>query len=231
MSDAEDLTLKDLIRYYEMEEAVASAIKQKYGSIDKIPQVPERAISTQEAAWILISLFVIHPLWLLIADQLFFDIWPVTEAIRDFANTHYDGWFAVTMGAFFYVMLVGALMLAIGDSIHEYAKKDLARRSDSPLSFKYELRKLVRDLDSKWDREDRDARRAEIDLEALRRTRKREREEPMRAAWRRINLHKNDWGLAFEEPPETFRIAFFEAEKYSLNPALRIVNCLPSLPH
>lgn len=231
MHDAEDITLKDLIRYYEMEGAIASAIKQKYGSIEKIPQVPERAITTQEAAWVLISLFVIHPLWLMIVDQLVFDVWSVTEAIRDFGNSGHDRWFLVTMGTFFYIVIVGAIMLGIADSIHEYAKTGLRKSSGISLTFKHELRKIVRDFENKWDKEDRDARFAEIDLEALRRTRQREREEPMRSAWRRINLHKNDWGLAFEDPPESFKLAYFEAEKYNLNPALRIIDSLPSLTH
>lgn len=231
MHDAEDITLKDLIRYYEMEGAIASAIKQKYGSIEKIPQLPERAISTQEASWILIALFVIHPFWLIIVDQVFFDVWTVTEAIRDYGNSGRDRWFLVTMGSVFYVVLVGAFMLFLGDAIHEYAKKGQSRSSDGTLTFKHELRKIVRDFENKWDKEDRDARFAEIDLEALRRTRQREREEPMRDAWRRINLRKNDWSLAFEDPPESFKLAYFEAEKYNLNPALRIIDSLPSLTH
>lgn len=231
MSDAEDLTLKDLIRYYEMEEAIASAIKRKYGSIDKIPQLPERVISTQEASWILIALFVLHPFWLIIVDQLFFDVWIVTEAVRDYGNSGRDHWFLVSMGSVFYIVLVGAFMLFLGDAIHEYAKKGQSRSSDGTLTFKHDLRSLVRDLERKWEKEDRDARYEEIDLESLKSRRQREREEPMISAWRRINLHKNDWKLAFEDPPESFRHAYFEAEKYNLNPALRIIDSLPSLTH
>lgn len=231
MSDAEVLTLKDLIRYYEMEEAIASAIKRKYGSVDNIPQVPEKAISAMEVSWILVGTLIIHPLWLMIVDQLFFDVWSVTEFFIDFYHKYHAGGFGLFMMFICYVGFGSLLLAAIAEAIHQYAQSGLSRSSGISLTFKHELRSLVRDLENRWDKEDRDARYAEIDLESLKRQRQREREEPMRAAWRRINLHKNDWRLAFDEPPETFRTAYFEAEKYNLNPALRIVDCLPSLPH
>lgn len=231
MHDAEDLTLKDLIRYYEMETAVATAIKARYGSLDKIPVSQESVISTSEAGWTLVALFIIHPIWLLIVDQLFFDVWGVTEAIRDFGNKGPDHWLIVTVGMIFYVGIGSVFLVWVGECIHEYALKSWSRQSDGSIDFKYDLKKLVRELGYKWDKEDRDAKYSEDDLESIKRRREREREKPMREAWTKLQLSKHRWDLAFEDPTDEFKISYYEAMKYHHNPALRIVESLPSIYH
>ena len=230
MSATTEMSLTELRRYFEWQEAYKKLVIAKYGKVENLPYDSQATITAGEASWILVSIFILHP-WVVTIADMFFDIVDYREAVIAwvYANSDPRG-FVVCFGILLYSAFGTIGLAMVGESIRDYVKKH-THGTDvySRALFDIDARSLFRTMESGWEKEDKEKeRRAKAVTETVER-RKREERHLLVCAWIDHCWDMRTPGLGYQEPSDEFKYAFERKRAFERNPAMRIVDSLPSL--
>lgn len=229
----EELSLKAMRYGLEYEDGKRAIAKRLFG--ERMAGTPKSAnpLSGSEIALLFAIVTFVHPVWMVIVN---FSIYRWSDGVYEWFAWFATGPIGDGKGLLaFYAGLVWVVVAGVGASIAGQYGEDWVRKqihSEAKLkpidAYKKAVRTLEDDLDRRYDAEEAAQRRHLLDLEQKIERERREAKYAMIQAWTEWCISKNRIKDSFEDPSREFKIAWAHLQQKD-NPAMRVVNSLPSL--
>lgn len=229
----EELSLKAMRYGLEYEDGKRAIAKRLFG--ERMVGTPKSVnpLSGGEIALLFLVATLVHPAVMIIVN---FSMWRWSDTVYDWVS-----WFGTgergdgkgllaVYGAIIWIAIAGFGASIAGQYGEDWVRKQIHSEAKlKPIdAYKKAVRTLEDDLDRRYDAEEAEQRRHLLDLEQKIERERREAKYAMIQAWTEWCISKNRIKDSFEDPSREFKIAWAHLQQKD-NPAMRVVNSLPSL--